>query len=61
MTRVRSHVAEAHARELPDPVSAASLGDADLDSRILRMLGARGKTVANAEAFAGGERSLSAT
>jgi hypothetical protein len=48
-------VLEAHARELPDPVRAAAL--ADPDTRILRMLGARGKTVAKTEGLAG----LSAT
>jgi len=59
-TMLYVHVAEAHARELPEPVRAASFGDADPDTRILNMLGARGKTVAKAEDFAGGERSLSA-
>ncbi len=41
------HVAETHARELPPEVLAAAAGEADSDRRVLAMLAARGKTVAN--------------
>jgi integrase len=44
-TMLYVHVAEAHARELPEEIRAASIGDADPDARILRMLGARGTFV----------------
>jgi hypothetical protein len=48
------HVAEAHARELPDHIRDAGNGIADADRRVLAMLGARGairgKTVAKTEA-----------
>ncbi len=39
------HVAEAHARELPEEIRHAAIGEADPDARILRMLGARGTSV----------------
>lgn len=45
-TMLYVHVAEAHARELPEPVREAASGIVDPDARILAMLGARGKTVA---------------
>jgi integrase len=44
-TMLYVHVAGAHARELPEEIRAASIGDADPDARILRMLGARGTFV----------------
>jgi hypothetical protein len=40
------HVAEAHARELPDHIREAAQSETDPDRRIVAMLGARGKTVA---------------
>jgi hypothetical protein len=40
-TMLYVHVAEAHARELPDPIREASLAPADPDARIIAMLGAR--------------------
>ncbi len=40
------HVAEAHARELPDCVREAAQRELDPDKRIIAMLGVRGKTVA---------------
>jgi integrase len=45
-TMLYVHVAEAHARELPEPVQEAARSEADPDRRIVAMLGARGKTVA---------------
>jgi len=36
------HVAEAHAREWPEPVHEAAQNEVDPDKRILAMLGARG-------------------
>ena len=47
-TMLYVHVAEAHARELPDPVREAGLGEMDADRRILKMLGARGSHAAAA-------------
>ena len=44
-TMLYVHVAEAHARELPD-VQAAALGEVNPDRRILKMLAARGSHVA---------------
>ncbi len=40
------HVAEAHARELPEIVRAAGDGIADADTRVIAMLGARGSHAA---------------
>ena len=40
------HVAEAHHRELPEVVRLAAMNETDPDTRILRMLGARGSHVA---------------
>ena len=52
-TMLYVHVAEAHARELPDNIREAGLGVADPDARILAMLGARadarGKNLAKTE------------
>ena len=48
-TMLYVHVAEAHARELPEPVREASLGTADPDARIVAMLGARGQNLAKPE------------
>ncbi len=47
-TMLYVHVAEAHARELPEAVREAAAGEADPDKRIIAMLGARGKGVAKA-------------
>jgi integrase len=41
-TMLYVHVAETHARELPEKIRDAAIGEADPDARILRMLGARG-------------------
>ena len=49
-TMIYVHVAEAHARELPDNVREAGDGIVDADKRVLAMLGCRGKTVAKAPA-----------
>ncbi len=32
------HVAEVHARELPDPIQKVAMGETDPDRRILKML-----------------------
>jgi hypothetical protein len=40
------HVAQDHQRELPENVRAAAMGVSDPDTRVLRMLGARGSHVA---------------
>ena len=40
------HVAQDHHRELPAKVRAAAMGVPDPDTRVLRMLGARGSHVA---------------
>jgi len=45
-TMIYVHVAENHRRELPAAVLAVSNMEDDPDRRILRMLGARGSTVA---------------
>ena len=42
------HVAESHARELPEVVRQVGAGETDLDRRIVTMLGARGSVVAAA-------------
>ncbi|MBA3463821.1 MAG: tyrosine-type recombinase/integrase [Deltaproteobacteria bacterium] len=42
-TMLYVHVAEAHARELPEPVREATSGVVDPDARIVAMLGARGR------------------
>jgi hypothetical protein len=39
------HVAEAHARELPEPIREAGQSEIDPDRRIVTMLGARGKNL----------------
>ena len=44
-TMLYVHVAEAHVRELPENIRA-HVSETDPDTRILKMLGARGKTVA---------------
>jgi hypothetical protein len=48
-TMLYVHVAEAHAREFPECVREAAEGELNHDLRILKMLGARGKTVAKVE------------
>jgi integrase len=45
-TMLYVHVAEAHARELPDHIREAAQRENDPDRRIVAMLGVRGKTVA---------------
>jgi len=45
-TMLYVHVAEAHHRELPEIVRVAAMSETDPDTRILRMLGARGSHVA---------------
>jgi hypothetical protein len=42
------HVAADHAREIPDVVLQAGLGEADPDRRIITMLGARVRVVSAA-------------
>ncbi|HTR54297.1 MAG TPA: site-specific integrase [Kofleriaceae bacterium] len=49
-TMLYVHVAEAHAREWPEPVHEAAQSEIDPDKRILAMLGARGKAVAKTSA-----------
>jgi len=44
-TMLHVHVAETHARELPQGIRDAAMGEADPDARIVRMLGARGTFV----------------
>ena len=48
-TMLYVHVAEAHARELPEAVHEAGLGQADPDARIIAMLGARGQKFGKTE------------
>jgi hypothetical protein len=43
------HVAESHMRELPEVIRAC-MSESDPDARIVRMLGARGRNLAKAEA-----------
>ena len=52
-TMLYVHVAEAHARELPDGVREAGESERDPDRRVLAMLGARGKTVAKTPVVVG--------
>ncbi len=47
-TMLYVHVAEAHAREFPECVQEAALGEANPDARIVKMLGARDNAVAKA-------------
>jgi hypothetical protein len=58
-TMLYVHVAEAHARELPDLVREASENERDPDRRIVAMLGARGKGVARTEGHAAETRMIS--
>jgi integrase len=44
-TMLYVHVAENHARSLPEEIRLAAIGEADPDRRILRRLGARGTFV----------------
>ena len=59
-TMIYVHVAENHRRDVPGVVQEAGLGEADPDRRILKMLGARGKNLANDEA-SGTKRAAEAT
>ena len=45
-TMLYVHVAQDHHRELPEVVQLAAMNETDPDTRILRMLGARGSYVA---------------
>jgi hypothetical protein len=45
-TMLYVHVAENHRREIPDIILAAGAGETDPDTRIIKMLGARGSHVA---------------
>jgi len=47
-TMLYVHVAEAHARELPEAIRVAGMSETDPDRRVLKMLGARGSQVAAA-------------
>ena len=51
-TMLYVHVAEAHARELSEPVREAAQSEIDPDKRIVAMLGARGSIRGKAEAKA---------
>jgi integrase len=44
-TMLYVHVAEAHARELPEVVRAAGAAESDPDRRVIGMLGARGNVL----------------
>jgi len=55
-TMLYVHVAQAHTRHLPEDIQQAGSGIADPDQRVVAMLGARGKSVANAQS--GGSGSL---
>lgn len=48
-TMLYVNLAHAHAQPVPPEVLEAGQGEADPDLRALKMLGARGKTVATAE------------
>jgi integrase len=48
-TMLYVHVAEAHARELPDVLRTAAAIESDPDRRVIAMLGARGKILPRAE------------
>jgi hypothetical protein len=48
-TMLYVHVAEAHARELPEHVRETALSAADPDARVVAMLGARGKNLAKTD------------
>ena len=45
-TMLYVHVAESHHREMPEVVRNAAIGETDPDTRIVRMLGARGSHAA---------------
>jgi integrase len=51
-TMLYVHVAETHARELPEKIRDAAIGEADPDARIVKMLGARATFVARTEGSA---------
>jgi integrase len=51
-TMLYVHLAETHGRELPEEIRDAAIGEADPDTRILRMLGARGTFVPRTEGSA---------
>ncbi|TMQ23032.1 MAG: site-specific integrase [Deltaproteobacteria bacterium] len=53
-TMLYVHVAETHARELPQVIRDAAIGETDPDARIVRMLGARGTFVPRTEGSATG-------
>src|SRR5262249_30654520 len=51
-TMLYVHVAENHARAIPEAILAAGRGESDPDRRIVAMLGARGTSVPRSEASA---------
>jgi len=53
-TMLYVHLADDHARELPQEIRDAAIGEADPDARIVRMLGARGTSVPRTEGSATG-------
>jgi integrase len=53
-TMLYVHIAETHARELPQEIRDAAIGEADPDARIVKMLGARGTFVPRTEGSATG-------
>lgn len=59
-TMLYVHVAEAHMRELPPVIADAGQGISNPDQRVIAMLGARGKNVANALGQQGGTGTMSA-
>ena len=60
-TMLYVHVAESHARDLPEEIRLASIGEADPDRRILRMLSARGTNVPRREPQVAENEIVSAT
>jgi hypothetical protein len=48
-TMLYVHVADDHAREPPQEIRDAGIGESDPDARIVRMLGARGTFVPQTE------------
>jgi hypothetical protein len=59
-TMLYVHVAEAHMRELPPVIHDAGQGMTNPDHRVIAMLGARGKSVANAQGQQGATGTMSA-
>lgn len=59
-TMLYVHVAEAHLRELTPEIQEAGQGIVNPDQRVIAMLGARGKNVANVLGQQGGTGTMSA-